>query len=210
MAKLGKQKFNLLGSYIPERTINKGDIEMHLYYNTENDYFYFEDSDLKKYINEDILHPDIFFKECNTKDKAVNKVQTLFKVEAIETKMLKVMLGIPSRLYKEQLNLPPYLVQMLYAGSLYNKGIISLDYEKVMRLEINGSTYYVKCNSDWKYDRRCINEDSKGLIEWTESVEKFLVDTQNKIDELCLTVLESFNAGETVEQLLEKIKSDQN
>lgn len=229
MAKLGKQKFHISGSYMAARTTYIGDIEIFLYYNTDKDFFYFDREEMKKYL-QDAAPDHFFFTECDTKAKAIHKFQSLISTEVIETRMLRVKLGIPSRIWKKKNpnydpehktsrlfedqyipreDIPEYLQLMLSKGSCYAASGLSLEFERVMKVEVNGKAYYTSCNEKWQYDRTSMSSYCEGLIDWTEPMETFLLETQSRLDALCEVVLKFFNAGETVEALFEKINSNQ-
>jgi len=230
MAKLGKQKLHLTGSYMAGRTTYRGDVELYLYYNTEKDYFYFDVQEMKKYIGDAAPQHGGFFSDCDTKEKALNKFQSLIKEEVTETRMIRIKIGMPSRIWKvpnpeyDKSNethrmfseeripnpaLPDYLLKMLDKGSCYSKSGLTLEFERVMKVEVNGIMYYAACKENWSYDRTSLSSYSEGLIDWNEPLETFLMKTQDNIDALCLIVLNFFNAGKDISSLMDRINKDQ-
>ncbi len=231
MAKLGKQKFHLSGSYMEGRTTYRGDMELFLHYNVEKDYFHFDIQEMRKYIAEDSLPQHTgFFAHCDTKDKAIEAVQALIKTEVVETRMIRIKMGLPSRFWKvknpEKENkegkqfhfaedtiadpkLPLYLAKMLEKGSCYEQSGLNFSFERVMKVEVNGIIYYGTCNEKWEYNRTHLSGYHEALVDWSEQLETFLISTQDKIDSLCLIILDYFNAGKDFNQLMERINGDQ-
>lgn len=225
MAKLGKQKFSLTGEHNSNRTTFAGVIEMYLQYDTEGDFFYFDTTEMKKYLKEDSVSPfsKSLFGDCNTKDKAIGIIELLISNSITETRKLRIEIGMNSELYKVPNPLakekrdwsadeviinpdfPTYLKDMLSRGGMYKDKGITLNFERVMEVELNGIKLYGTCDKDWKYERKNLYSNSGNLIEWTLPAEEFLMDTQNKLDAMCKVILDFFNAGEKVENLLSKM-----
>jgi hypothetical protein len=230
MAKLGKQKFSIFGDHESGRTTFSGTIELYLYYSSEDDMFYFHPEELKKYIHEDIGWFKNVFDGCRTKQQAIDVVELLLAKEVKETKKLRIEIGMNSSLYKVKNpkhkeskpgtpmrewsfeekeiidpSLPEYLKNILERGGVYSGHGLTLSFTRIMELEINGMTRYTVCDQNWKYDRKNVSSHSTNLIDWTPEMEKFLLDTQQKLDNLCKLVLEFFNAGQDIQSLLKKV-----
>ena len=227
MAKLGKQKFNLLGDHNSGRTTFRGTIELYLYYDTERDYFYFDREEMKKYLPDD----QVDFSHCKTKEQAVSVIEILVSSKIKETRKLRVEIGMNSDLYKvlnpkyekvesgsdlrnwraplDQFvtnpSLPEYLQDMLARGGVYEARGLTLTFHRIMELELNGEKLYVDCDKDWKYERKHFSGHDFNLIDWTPEAEKFLIETQKTLDSLCEVVLKFFNAGKDVQSLLSKM-----
>lgn len=222
MAKLNKQKFNLVGYYNEERTTASGDIELTLYYNAEKEYFYFEDIELKKYLREeDIPMTSAYFRECDTKSKAIDAMTALIVKGGVETRYLKIELKMPSDLFKipnpETIKslgydnhiidpkFPKYLADML--DNIHSASGLSIGFERVIKLQVKDIKHYVYCDKDWKYNSKSLHGRGGNLIEWTEEREKFLIDIQEKLTKLCHIVLNYFNAGEDISELFKRMES---
>jgi len=236
MAKLGKQKFSVTGEHDSVRTTFSGTIEMYLYYDTEGDFFYFDRAEMEKYLPKDSVgsYHKTVFGECNTKQKAIDIIETLFATEVKETKKLRIEIGVNSDLYKVQNpkhkkeagksddirtwsfeeeriidpTLPQYLREMLErGGSVYGHGL-TLKFDRIMEIEVKGIKKYVECDKNWHYKRSHFSGHDANLIDWTPSAEAFLIDTQGRIDELGKIILKFFNAGEKAESLILKMESN--
>lgn len=226
MAKLNKQKFNLAGYYNEDRTTYRGDIELNLYYETEHEYFYFDKIEMEKYLRpEDVPHVNAYFGQCDTKSKAIDAMQAIIVKGGKETKYLRILLRMPSSLYQvpnpnntseyeykrymTDPKFPKYLAEML-DGISFNEiqtSGLSLGYERVIKLEVNNLSHYVACDENWKYNSKSLHGRGGNLIEWTEEREKFLIDTQDKLNKLCQVVLDYFNAGEDISSLFKRMES---
>jgi hypothetical protein len=140
-----------------------------------------------------------------------------------KTKMLKVEIRMPSRLFmipnpKKKENkwaedsikderFPEHLRGMLDSG-FYGAGI-ELTVSKVMKIESEGYVMYADCNENWEYDkRRCHEHTYKQLIEWTPERERFLTSIQEQMDILCTKVLDFFST-DSLEHLYAKMESNQ-
>lgn len=228
MAKLGKQKFNLLGEHNSARTTFSGTIELYLYYNTDKDYFYFDELEMKKYLPNDSAS----FVHCKTKEQALNVIEILVSNKIKETRKLRVEIGMNSDLYKilnpkyeksesgsdltgwrapmdkHIINpeFPQYLQDMLQrGGGVYGGSGLTLKFYRIMELELNGEKLYVECDENWKYERKHFSGHDFNLIDWTPQAEQFLIETENTLNSLCEVVLKFFNAGKDVQSLLSKM-----
>jgi hypothetical protein len=231
MAKLGKQKFNLLGEHNSSRTTFRGTIELYLHYNTDKDFFYFEEIELKKYLPND----SVSFAHCKTKEQALNVIEILVSNKIKETRKLRVEIGMNSELYKvlnpkyektesgsdlsnwrvpmdmhiTNPEYPQYLQDMLQrGGAVYGGAGLTLNFHRIMELELNGEKLYVECDKDWKYERKHFSGHDFNLIDWTPQAEKFLIETQEKLTNLCQMVLKFFNAGDDIQSLFKKMESN--
>lgn len=236
MAKLGKQKFSLADGHESARTTFSGTIEMYLHYDTDGDFFYFPTDEMKKYFPEDSF--DTFYKNtfgsCNTKQKAINVIEMLLAKEVKETRKLRIEIGMNSDLYKihnpkhkreagknddirtwsfeqERIvdpTLPKYLQEMLErGGGVYGHGL-TLKFERIMEVEVNGIKRYADCDKNWQYKKKSLSGHGANLIDWTPAAEAFLMDTQHRIDELGKVILNFFNAGDKAENLILKMESN--
>lgn len=232
MAKLGKQKFSLSGDHNSSRTTFSGTIELYLHYSTEMDFFYFDREEMKKYLPEDVManFKEHVFGDCDTKDKAVRVIELLISSQIKEKRKLRIEIGMSSDIYKvpnpeygknkdhslKNWNpqdptiidpaLPSYLKEMLgRGGGVYGGSGLTLNFSRIMEVELNGTKRYAGCNSDWKYTRSDLSHHGANLIDWTPEAEKFLIETQSTLDSLCGIVLKFFNAGDNVENLLLKM-----
>jgi hypothetical protein len=227
MAKLGLQKFSLTGEHNSARTTFSGTIEMHLYYNSERNYFYFNIEDIKKYIPEESApySEGKAFGHCETKQDAIAVMELLISSNIKEKRMLRITIGMSADLYKidnpkagqrfedptiVNPELPQYLQKMIdNTGVYYGKGL-TLSFVRIMELELKGKKMYAGCDENWKYDKKDITSHAANLIDWTPAAEQFLLQTQEKLDSLCKLVLEFFNAGEDVNNLLSKMTATTN
>lgn len=226
MAKLNKQKFNLAGYYNEDRTTSRGAIELNLYYETEHEYFYFDDLEIKKYLKqEDVPNVNGYFSQCDTKAKAIDAMKALILKGGTETKYLRIILKMPSELFQvpnpnnqneygynklmTDPKFPKYLSEMLDTISFQEVQTsgLSLGYERIIKLEVNNLSHYVACDEDWKYDSKFLHGRGGNLIEWSEEKERFLTDTQDKLNKLCHVVLDYFNAGDDISELFKRMES---
>ena len=226
MAKLHKQKFDILGVHNEAQTTVSGDVELYLHYDTKNDFFYFDNKEIDKVFN---IKSWFDFKGCKTKKQATSIIELFISDSLVETRVLVLKIGVPKGLwnvkdpnYKESSDgirynsdtipnpeLPKYLVEMLKAKSLHDVSSgITLDFERVMKLEFNGMTQYSQCNKDWEYDKSHLHRNGQNQIEWTQEMEDFLINAQEKINSLSKMVLDFFNAGDDVSSLMEKVDID--
>jgi hypothetical protein len=198
MAKLGKQKFNILGDHNSSRTTFSGTIELYLYYSSEDDIFYFDTEELKKYIPETSLTwYKSMFEGCRTKNEAVSVVEMLLASQIKETRKLRISIGmnsdifkVPNPKYKKKVpgspmkdwnfeeqtitdpTLPQYLKNMLKDG-LYGGHGLKIEFVRIMELELNGLKRYAGCDKNWKYNRSHLSSQSENLIDWTPAAEDF-------------------------------------
>ena len=231
MAKLNKIKFKHTGKHISERTTYSGDISMHLYFDTDKEYFYFDRDELKKYFTDDNIPKEHLFNKCYTKQDAVKLMEAYIFGEIKETKMLQIKLGVPDYLWKipnpeygknrnglinsydEKIpdgSLPKYLVDILDNGGLYGKSGLTIVFQRVIKLEFNGIPSYVECKEDWKYKHGHLHSNGNNLVEWSQGREDFLVSTQVKINELAKMVMDFLNAGDNIEDFYLKMESSHN
>lgn len=236
MAKLGKQKFNILGEHDSGRTTFSGTIEMYLYYSAEDDMFYFHPDELKKHIpEEEIGWFKNLFSGCKTKRQAVDVVEMLLAREVKETKKLRIEIGMNSALYKTKNpkhkeskpgtpikewsfeekeitdpSLPKYLRDILERGGVYSGHGLTLNFVRIMELEINGMKRYAACDENWKYDRKHLSSHNDNLIDWTPAAEQFLINTQKMLDDMCQVVLKFFNNGDDVNALIKRMEENSN
>lgn len=221
MAKIRKEKFNVAGGHKKGRTTQSGQIELMLYYNTDQHYFYFDREEMIPFFNikegERLM---VNFGHCDTREKAIKTFQLLLDENSTKTRMLRIKLRMPDRLFKvynpnheESLkgtmqnwrtpedehiiseDFPDYLKEMF--SSLYGDGNTSglaIDFERIMKIESNGIMLYAVCNKKWKYSPYDYNYYDTNLIEWTEEREQFLISVQEQMDAMCRKVLGFFNA----------------
>jgi len=236
MAKLGKQKFSMTGEHNSARTTFSGTFELYLYYDSEGDYFYFDTKEMKQYLPEDTVsdyHKGVF-SHCNTKQKAIDIIEVLISSQLKEKRKLRIVLGMPSEIYKvpnpkykksepgsdirtwrfeEQEitdpTLPKYLQEML-SGGVYRGSGLTLEFYRIMEVEVNGKKMYAGCDENWKYKRKDLSSHAANLIDWTPEAEQFLMNTQHTLDSLCKLVLNFFNAGDDVQNLLGKMHTKTN
>ena len=165
MAKLNKEKFDIGGGHKNYRTTSSGDMELHLYYETEHHYFYFENGDIQKFLGKDAWAD---FSKCFTRDDAIKVMRWLIDDTSVKTKMLRIEIRMPDNLYKvpnpastkdnyenkEIINpsLPTYLAEML-EGSFGDGGGLSIRFQRVMKIaHSNGITGVADCDKNWNYD----------------------------------------------------------
>ena len=104
---------------------------------------------------------------------------------------------------------PQYLQDMLQrGGAVYGGAGLTLNFHRIMELELNGEKLYVECDKDWKYERKHFSGHDFNLIDWTPQAEKFLIETQEKLTNLCQMVLKFFNAGDDIQSLFKKMESN--
>lgn len=237
MAKLGKQKFSMTGEHNSARTTFSGTFELYLYYDSEGDYFYFDTKEMKQYLPEDAVsdyHKSVF-SSCNTKQKAIDIIEILISSQLKEKRMLRISLGMPSEIYKVKNpnykrsepgahistwrfedptitdpTLPKYLQGMLDGGGVYRGSGLTLEFVRIMEVEVNGKKMYAGCDENWKYKKSSLSSHAANLIDWTPEAEQFLINTQHTLDSLCHLVLNFFNAGDDVQNLLGKMQSKTN
>ncbi len=231
MAKLNKQKFNNVGFHREERTTSSSNIELYLYYNTEDEYFYFDIIELLKYFKkEDLPNTKSYFGKCDSKEKAINAMKALIVKGGKETKYLRIMIGMPDMHWKianpeknergsysyekyiSDPNIPPYLADMLKRGKTHSdtSSGLTIDFTKVIKIEQNNSIHFVECNKEWGYRESSLSGNGDNLIEWTQEREDFIINAQNKLNNLCMSVLNYFNAGDDVNKLFERMESNNN
>lgn len=232
MAKLNKQKFKIDGSYVEGRTTFSADIELHLYYDTGKEFFYFDRKELLEYFDEETvpIYPEALFNDCDTKRKAIDVLMVLVKKNLKETRMLRMELGMPSRLYevrnpkldeatREELswgmisktildpNMPKFLNDILDGGRMYSQSGVSLGFERIMKVEFNGVTRYAKCDENWEYKRSSLGGHGGNLIEWSQERENFIIGVQKKLDSLGKMIVDYLNVPD-IEEFYLKMEID--
>lgn len=230
MAKLNKIKFKHTGKHVVNRTTYDEAFSLYLYFNTEQEYFYFDRDELKEYFTEDNMPSQSLFNECYRKQDAVKLMEAYIFSELKETKMLQIELGIPTDLwhnpnpeYKKERHsymsgdktipddsLPKYLLDILGGGSLYGSIGLTINFKRVMKVEFNGVPAYCECKEDWDYKNGHLHSNGDNLIEWSQGREDFLVNTQVKIHELSKMVMDYLNVGDNIEDFYLKMESNQN
>lgn len=211
MPKLNKEKFELTGHHIKDRTTFPGQVEMFLHYDTDKHFFYFEGKDLSKYLGEKEGHIWVNFNSCDTRQKAIDIVKTLLAENTTKTKMLRIELNMPFKIYSKKNpkfkqensifedelvidgDLPEYLKEMLWRSSMHGSGL-SIVFERVMKIESNGHAVYANCNEKWEYSLSKTGTYSRNLVEWSPEREGFLISMQAQMDEMCKKVLDFFTA----------------
>lgn len=231
MAKLGKQKFKFDGSYMRGRTTSRGQIELYLYYDNENDHFYFSRDELKKYLDDDQLphNPNhSIFKDCKTKQMAIDRLMTLFVKEKNEKRMIRLDLAIPSKFWtivnpkwvsadesSKQLiqrripnpELPNFLIDILKKDNIYKGSGITIKYERIMDIEFNGSHTYAACDENWEYTSRSLSHYGENLIEWSQGREDFIIGIMSKLDTLSEMIVDYLNEP-NIEQFYLKMENN--
>lgn len=226
MAKLGKVKFGYSGYAWKGRTTSMGDIELYLHYDSSSDIFYFNPIEVNAYLEKEreIGFYHHVFAGCRTRQSAIDVLSTLLATEGKTTKMLKIQIGIPERLWKvknpepkieekdlrkwkpyneliDDGKMPDYLLAMMNSYTVSERSGISISFDRVMKVEHAGVPMYASCNERWNYSPSRLSKDGKNLIEWTPERELFLIGMQEQLDELCIKVLDFFKA-DTLEKFL--------
>jgi hypothetical protein len=200
MAKLGKIKLNLLGE-VRGRTTDKGDIELFLYYDVENNYFYFDDKELKLLFKKGEYYFN--FNDCVTKEMAIRLVKEHLFASTEKTRMLSLKIRVTAELGKlNEKKFPEYLKGKCNINSIedYEDNGISLEigFKRVMRLGHEGEYLYINCDENWNYKKSYgryeYHHHELSLIEWDEQTELFLLNMQKQMNNLCKNVVDFFNA----------------
>ena len=212
MAKLGKIKLNIAGE-VKERTTYKGDIELYLYYDVENNYFYFEKEELKKIFKKEDYYFD--FGNCTTKEMAIRLVKEHLIASTEIKKMLTLRIRVTADLGKGKKEFPEYLEGgncSIHSLKDYADNGVSLEigFKRIMRLGHEGEFLYIHCNDDWSYEksygRYSYYHSMKSLIEWDEQTELFLLNMQKQMNNLCKNVVDFFNT-ENENELKQRISN---
>ena len=196
MAKLGKIKLNLIGE-VSGRTTYKGDIELYLYYDVDQNHFYFEMEDLKKIFKEDVYFN---FGGCTTKEMAINLIREYLIGSTEKKKMLQLKIKVTADLGKGKKEFPAYLEGncRIFKKEGYEDNVdLEIGFKKIMRLGSDESQYlYVDCDDNWNYQKSGFyyGHNASSLIEWDEETELFLVNMQKQMNNMCKSVVDFFNA----------------
>lgn len=217
MAKLNKHKFTVSGAHRSRRSTSKGQIELYMHYDVDKATFFFDTTEVREYF------PNFpgFTWHCETAKAAVSAMKTWLASNHVKTRMLRIKLGLPSRLtggpnpkwnkgniFEEEFlsasaDKPEFLRQMLDRGFL--KHGISIEFTRIMRLEHEGHSLYYECEEDWTFNADGYSSNHKeNLIEWTEETEQFLISMQAQLDTLCKRVLAFFSTA-TPQELVSKM-----
>jgi hypothetical protein len=212
--KLTKEKFNWAGVYVDERTTSKLPIELHLYYDTEYDYFHFKHVDYKDHLLNENSHLD--FRTCKTRKQAMDLLGVAIFEQAEKKKYLRIQLNMSGNIGIDKEQLSKHLqIMTTYRGSGYhNIGGISerqfgIEFFRVIRLGNNGNYTYAEVDELWEIPkakkRLVFSHWDENLIEWDEQTEGFLMKMQGAVDELCRKVTEFFNTKD-VSELKDRIR----
>lgn len=202
MPKISKIKFRRTGVAL-RRTTASGDMEMMLQYNVADDHFFFDREEIRKFFPE--YNHDIHFKECDTARKAIAVVKAFIGDNTTKTRMLRIKLGVPEDLCPSPVG---HLKEMTSSvGGFYKARGVSLQFERVLKIETDEGISYAECDQDWKMVGQ-IGVQKNSLIEWSEDNELFLVGVQQQMDKLCMKVLEFFDTP-SVEELVGKMTNKQ-
>lgn len=226
MAKLNKEKFTYLGGHEEDRTTYQSDINIHIHYDTKEEYFYFEYGDiLKHFSKEEITFASsrAYFSGCDTKQKAISAMKFFIEGVSDEKRFLKISLGMNNGVWKvnnpdhnnnsmwnsdkfiPNPELPSYLIDILERGMVYNCTGLTIKIERLIRFKADNFETYTICNENWEYNASMQHfPNSNELIEWTQEREDFFVDIENKLNGLSRNVLDFFKEG-SIDKLLLKI-----
>lgn len=209
MAKLNKIKFNLIGTEF-RRTTFKRDIELYLYYNTENEFFYFDSNEIKKYYP--TYNNNISFSKCESKRMAIEMIKLYINGYKEKKRMLRVEIDIVGEIDINKKDLCKQLQEMTGSSEDFksrydneNKREISLKFKRVLEIKSDGQSdsAYIDCDENWN-EGDSYYHYGRNLIEWSEEIESFLIKMQQQMDMLSKNLINFFNVQD-VEELKQRI-----
>ncbi len=218
MGKIKKEKFYITGQHLKDRTTYPGEVELTLCYDTDQDIFFFDRQEIRKFLGDSSNFTN--FDGCKTKGDAINVVKMIFAENLTETKFLKIGLKMPDRIYMlesgdrnneysdkyiDDPSHPSHIKEMI--SNIYCHSGIGMEFNRVKRLELNGFVRYVYCDKNWDYKKEHSYSDITGLIEWTEKIEMFLIQMQSQMDIMCDKVFKFFAAPD-LEQFKLRMESN--
>ena len=219
MAKIKKEKFNVLGIHIEEQTTSKGEIELDLYYSGSHDFFHFDDDEISKKLN--IRKGTISFSGCKTKQSAIDVIRFFIDKSFTKKRFIKISINTNKDIYcdkkvgnyslfesnhQHREGVPDYVYEMFSSFGHKEQVGLSLEFERVLKIECNNTVRYIDCKDNWEYDSSLSNNriHYSGLIEWTLEIESFLLTMQQQLNSMSKKVFEYFSEP-TIEKLSEKI-----
>lgn len=211
MAKLNKIKFNLIGTEF-RRTTYKKDVELYLYYNTENEFFYFDSNEIKKYYP--TYNNNISFSKCESKRMAIEMMKLYINGYNDKKRMLRIEIDIVGEIDINKKDLCEQLQEMTGHSEDFkshydneNKRAISLKFKRVLKIKSDGQSEsaYIDCDENWNEGDSYYHYD-RNLIEWSEEIESFLIKMQQQMDMLSKNLINFFNVKD-VEELKQRISN---
>jgi hypothetical protein len=197
MPKLKKEKFTLSAS-VKERTTFTGDIELYLYYNTEHNYFYFDEHEIKNAIK---LENRLSFGHCDTRDKALDVIKLLIKENIVWERKFRLRLIVDKSLIEDKNE----VIKRLCDRMSYSKNQFGLEFNRLEYTTFNGRKYYRECNQKWQPSTSINYGEYDLTIDYSEETEAFLLSMQKQIEDVSKRAIDFFSE-ETEQKLFDKIQ----
>lgn len=222
MAKLGKEKFNFGGHHQRGRTTYRGDVELQLYYDVSNNHFYFNQDELAKYLPAAKKLSHHTFRDCDTKEKAINLVKFQFATQTKKEKFLDIQLRMSPRIWGEKKKrkahrwdndwkgkpgLPTWFVDMMDSHTINEDDAgIRLGFRRIVIISSGDHKAYVEADENWEYSDEDVSQGEyrEPLVPHTPEIEKFLIGTMSQLDALSNMIMNFFSAKD-MKSLAERI-----
>lgn len=209
MPKVGKIGFTGTGEVFDKfHSRNGKEIELELHYKLRDDVFYFLEEDIEGNLSGEKIKsyggiPDVF-KECRTKEDACIILGRLFSPDGEVKKHLSIEIEVSTNSFikvndeKKLTTLARKMINNFYSYRTNKKEGVILDYKRYVSITNRFGTAYCECSEygedKWGYNNRDFkSQKPKGLIDWTEDREQFIVNTNNQLHELANNIVRFFN-----------------
>lgn len=209
MAKICKEKLTIEGTSAKRAG---APVELDLYYDARNHFFYFQRNDLVAALKLKTVPPDNVYWDCDSREKCLSMTRLLFEEGAVKKRFIQVELAIPDRLYKVKVDgygdyeqyssrderlkedLPPFIEPML-RGTNYHVGF-ELRVTRYIRHSREDVVLWEERKRDWSaYSNPGYNrDDGRVRLEWSQTIEDFFEKMYKQSDELAQKILDFFAA----------------
>jgi len=174
----------------------QGDINLTLYYNSKDSYFYYDWKEINKVFNHLDYNNELsmyHFTNCKTEQDAFNRICFIIKDNYIIEKSLEIKITLKSKKGKET---------AFISDSNYG---LNIEYRKILVLRIGNLLGEQYCDNEFNPTStpHFRKEISKNIIPYSEKVEFFLQNINDKINNLEDLIYDFFNVDKDL--ITEKI-----
>jgi len=196
MAKIKTTKINIEKGEIKNYSYStfQGDINLTLYYNSKDSYFYYDWKEINKIFNHLDYNNGLsmyYFTDCKSEKEAFDRICFIIKDNYIVEKYLQIKITLNSKKGEET----PFISQSNFG--------LSIEYKKTLVLRIGNLLGEQNCDNDFNptSEPHFRKELSKNIIPYSEKVEFFLQNINEKINNLEELIYDFFDVdNELLEQ----------
>lgn len=217
MPLISKEKFTVGGRH-KGATTTMGDIEINLYYDVREDYFFFRQEDMQEVV---FLHTRVNFRDCKTRRSAIGLFELILQETLIETRFIELKIEVHQSVCKARGfrdlssittidDVPINKAVMGLIGNFYATSGLSLSFRRVIKLQSVSSEGLVEATENWKYNRSniCPVRDVSHLLPWDAQLENYLLELEKKLNDIAKNLLLYLNKCDTPESIANLLKNN--